>query len=77
MQSVSQPAIDQVLRAERRGGSHAHVQRAVVQGLTLACVIAELEDLRDTSLTLELNLSTFGTHRQAILGHVGVKVSFC
>jgi hypothetical protein len=30
------------------------------QGLTLAHFTAQLEDLRDTSLTLELNGSTFG-----------------
>jgi len=30
------------------------------QGLTLAHFKAQLEDLRDTSLTLEPNLSTFG-----------------
>ena len=32
------------------------------QGLTLAHFRAQLEDLQDISLTLELNLSTFGTH---------------
>ena len=40
------------------------------QGLTLAAFNAQLEDLWDTSLTLELNLSTFGTHP-----HMGDKVS--
>ena len=33
------------------------------QGLTLAHFRAQLEHIRDTLLTLELNLSTFGTHR--------------
>ena len=32
---------------------------AAAQGVTLAHVIAQHEDLRDTSLTLELNFSTF------------------
>ena len=32
------------------------------QGLTLAHFRAQQEDLRDTSLTLELNLSTFAPH---------------
>jgi len=46
---------------------------AATQGLTLAHFRAQLEDLRDTSLTLELNLSTFGTHPPANLGHMGTK----
>jgi hypothetical protein len=41
------------------------------QGLTLAHVKAQLEDLQDTSLTLELNLSTFGTHPRVKWGHMG------
>jgi hypothetical protein len=45
------------------------------QGLTLAHFRARLEDLRDTSLTLELNLSTFGTHPRAHLGRVWDEVS--
>ena len=45
------------------------------QGLTIAHFRAQLEDLRDTSLTLELNLSTFGTHPRVNLGlYMGVKV---
>jgi hypothetical protein len=28
-------------------------------------------DLRDTSLTLELKLNTFGTHSRINLGHMG------
>jgi hypothetical protein len=44
------------------------------QGLTLAHFRAQLEDLRDTSLTLELNLSTFGTHPPVNLGIWGTKV---
>ena len=35
---------------------------------------AQSEDLRDTSLTSELNLSTFGTHPRVDLGYPGVKV---
>jgi hypothetical protein len=45
------------------------------QGLTLAHFRAQLKDLRDTSLTLELNFSTFGTHPRVDLGYVGDKVS--
>jgi hypothetical protein len=45
------------------------------QGLTLAHFRAQLEDLRDTSLTSELNLSTFGTHPWVNLGHIGDKGS--
>ena len=45
------------------------------QGLALAHFKPQLEDLRDTSLTLELNLSTFGTHPPVNLGHTGDKVS--
>ena len=41
------------------------------QGLTLLHFRAQLEDFRDTSLTLELNLSTFGTHAQVSLGYMG------
>jgi len=46
-----------------------------VKGLTLAHFRAQLEDLRDTSLTLELNLSTFGTHLLVNLGNMGDNVS--
>jgi len=45
------------------------------QGLTLAHFRAQLEALRDTSLTLELNLSTFGQHPPIHLGHQGDNVS--
>ena len=45
------------------------------QELTLAHFRAQLEHLRDTSLTSELNLSTFGTHPQVNLGHMGDKLS--
>ena len=38
------------------------------QGLTLARFTAQLEDLRDTSLTSELNLSTFEPHPMVNLG---------
>jgi len=41
---------------------------AAGQGLTLAHFRAQLDDLRHTSLTLELNLSTIGTHAQVIRG---------
>ena len=36
---------------------------------------AQLEDLRVTSLMLELNLSTLGTHPRVNLGHMWDKVS--
>jgi hypothetical protein len=45
------------------------------QGLTLAHFTVQLEDLRDTSLTLELNLSTFGPHPRVYYVHMGDKVS--
>jgi len=45
------------------------------QGLTLARFTAQLEDLRDTSLTSELNLRTFGPHPRVTLGCMGDKVS--
>jgi hypothetical protein len=45
------------------------------QGLTYVHFRAQLEDLRDTSLTFELNLSTFGTRLRINLGHMGDKVS--
>jgi len=52
--------------------SSAHTQwsalRSSSQGLTCAHVQAQLEDVRDTSLTLVLNLSTFGTHPRVVLG---------
>jgi len=53
----------------------AHPTATVVQGLTLAHFRAQLEDLRDTLLTLELNLSIFGTHPRVTLGCMGDKVS--
>jgi len=54
-----------------------HIRRtAENQGLTPAHFKAQLEDLRDTSLTLELNLSTFGPHPRINMGWVGRKVSF-
>jgi hypothetical protein len=49
--------------------------RTAGQGLTLAHFRAQLEDLRDTSLTLELNLSTFGTHPRVGLGYMEGNVS--
>jgi len=45
------------------------------QGLTLAHFRAQLEVLRDTLLTLKLNLSTFGTPQRVKLGYMGDKVS--
>jgi hypothetical protein len=44
---------------------------AANQGLTLAHFRAQLEDLRDTSLTLQLNLSTFRPHPRVISGYKG------
>ena len=40
------------------------------QGLTLAHFRAQLENLRDTSLTSALNLSIFGPHPRGNLGGV-------
>jgi hypothetical protein len=51
------------------------VVAGLLQGLTLAHFTAQLEDFQDTSLTLELNLSTFGTHPWVKLGYMGDKVS--
>jgi len=45
------------------------------QGRTLVHFSAQLEDIRDTSLTLELNLGTFGTHPRVRLGYMGDNVS--
>ena len=42
---------------------------------TLVHFSAQLEDLRDTSLTLELILSTFGPHPRVNLGRMGGKAS--
>jgi len=53
----------------------AHALKAARQGLTLAHFRAQLDDLPDTSLTLELNLSILGTHPRVHLGDVGVKLS--
>jgi hypothetical protein len=47
----------------------------VMQGLTPAHFSAQLEDLEDTSLTLQLNLSAFGTHPRLNLGYMGDEVS--
>jgi hypothetical protein len=49
-------------------------RKAAEAGGTLAHFRAQLEDLRDTSLTLELNLSTFGTHSRDSLGYTGDRV---
>jgi len=46
---------------------------AARQGLTIAHFKVQLEDLRNTSLTLELILSTFGTHPRVNLGYMGDK----
>jgi len=48
---------------------------ACAQRLTLAHFRAQLEDLRDTSLTSELNLRSFGTQPWVNLGRMGDKVS--
>jgi len=47
------------------------------QGLTLVHFTAQLDDLRDTALTLQVNLSTFGTHPRANLSYMGDRVSSC
>jgi hypothetical protein len=51
------------------------VRTTSAQGLTLAHLRAQLEHPRDTSLTLELNLSIFGAHPRVNLGYMGDKVS--
>jgi len=48
---------------------------SATQGLPLVHFSAQLEDLWDTSLTFELNLSTFGPHPRVNLGCVGDRVS--
>ena len=56
-------------RTRRFSGPGSNVCAAASnQGLTLVHLRAQLEELRDTSLTLELNLSTFGTHPRVIWG---------
>jgi hypothetical protein len=47
----------------------------VTRGLHSLTSEIQLEDLRDTSLTLELNLSTFTTHPQVNLGLMGDEAS--
>jgi len=51
------------------------VEAAVEHGLSPAHVRAQLEDLRDTSLTSELNFSIFGPHPRANLGYMQLKLS--
>ena len=48
---------------------------SVNQGLTLAHFKAQLEDLRYTSLTLELKLSTSRTHSRVIWVTWGTKLA--
>jgi hypothetical protein len=72
-------------RAARRRGARGACCRAARwgaprrwsprQGLTLFHFRAQLEDLRDTSLKLQINPSTFGTHPRVDLNHMGDKVS--
>jgi hypothetical protein len=50
-------------------------EEGVWQGLTLAHFRTQLQDLRDTSLTSELDLSTLGTPPRVNLGHMGDNVS--
>jgi len=57
------------------GSRPAAAASALSQGLTLAHFRAQLQDLRDTSLTLELILSTFGLHPRVMLGFVGDNVN--
>jgi hypothetical protein len=60
----------------QRGGGHRDGRGGGGRGqFTLADIRALLEELRDTSLTLELNLSTFGTHPRVNLGHMEDRVS--
>jgi len=61
---------------EDRGRERAgHREEARGQGLTLAHFRAQLKGLRDTTLTLELNLSTFRTHPRVTSGYMGDTVS--
>jgi hypothetical protein len=57
------------------GGRGGAAEAGPGQGLELAHFRAQLEDLRDTSLTLELNLSTLGPHARVDMGNMGDKVS--
>ena len=59
----------------RRSNGLVGLRYSSLQGLTLAHFRAQLEDLRDTPLTLELNVSTFGTHPRVNLGYMGDTVS--
>jgi hypothetical protein len=59
--------------AVARGEGAVAVARGGRQGLILAHFRAQLEDIRDTSLTLELNLSTFWTHPRVNVYYMGTK----
>jgi hypothetical protein len=65
------PGYNKLRPNERRAAMSVTSQ----QGLTLAQFKTQLEDLRDTSLTSELNLSTFGPHQRVNMGCVGDEVS--
>jgi hypothetical protein len=67
--TTTAPAASMLSTLGGGGGRTSH------QGLTLALFRAQLEDLLDTSLTLQLNLSTFGTYPRVHLGCMGDKVS--
>jgi hypothetical protein len=54
------------------GASH---DTAVSAGAYTRSLQSSIELLRDTSLTLELNLSIFGTHPRVNSGDLGDKVS--
>jgi len=58
-----------------QGGGGGRQRGDVRQGLTLVHFSAQLEDLQETSLALELYLSTFGTRPGDNVGYMGDKVS--
>jgi hypothetical protein len=62
---VSEETLRRVVHRECTADACQASRAATGQGHTLAHFRAQLQDLRDTSLTLELNLSTFGTHSRA------------
>ena len=59
-----------------RAAASIRAMLPLLQGLTLAHFKAQLEDLRDTSVTLERNMSTFGTRPRVNLGYMEDNVSF-
>jgi len=73
---ASSAAVREARRTPPYTGANSS-QKARMHGLTLAHFTAQLEDLRDTSLTLELKLSSFGTYPRVHVAYVrdGVRLS--